>query len=53
MSDIKYKNIKIKIERLPRLNSRQTNSFIKAQTFENDIFIRKFINHVEKDIKIK
>tara|TARA_A100000164_G_C21928203_1_gene784191 strand:- start:986 stop:2380 length:1395 start_codon:yes stop_codon:yes gene_type:complete len=49
----KYKNLKIEIERLPRLNTRQTNSFIKVKTFENDEFIRKFVNNVEKSVKNK
>lgn len=47
----KHKNINIKIERLPRLNTRQTNSFIKAKTFDNKEEIEKFIYKVEKSIE--
>ena len=46
----KYEKINIKIERLPRLNTRQTNSFIKSKTSNNVEEISRFINKVEKHI---
>ena len=46
----KYKKINIKIERLPRLNTRQTNSFIKSKTFNNIEEISKFVYQVESFI---
>ena len=46
----KFKKINIEIERLPRLSTRQTNSFIKTKTYNNLKEIEKFIKNVERFI---